>query len=117
MAQFRGTIEGARGGVASRLGHKGSGIKVTANGWDDGVRVYADDRDGRDHFTVIRTGGSNGGAETVIAEWDNGRPTITATERLGDAIRRAFPAFETDDDVNGGDLVDFVAEWLRGEAA
>ncbi len=59
MAQFRGTLQGQRGG-ASRLGSKSSGLYVTANGWDAGVKVTAVHEDGRDVFYVYQTGGSNG---------------------------------------------------------
>jgi len=45
MAQFRGTVQGSRGG-ASRLGGKSSGIDTTANGWDMGVRVWGKKRTG-----------------------------------------------------------------------
>jgi hypothetical protein len=38
MAHFRATIKGSRGG-ASRLGTKASGLVVTANGWEFGVKV------------------------------------------------------------------------------
>lgn len=38
MAHFRGTIQGGRG-KASRLGHKTSGLRVTARSWTDGVNV------------------------------------------------------------------------------
>ncbi len=93
MAQFRGTIEGARGS-ASRLGHKGSGLKVTANGWDTGARVYLDHRDGRDHVTVLRTGGSHGGPETVIAEWDEGGPVTGGV--INSAAARQAPELEAD---------------------
>lgn len=41
MAQFRATIEGNRG-EASRLGHKGSGIRAQVNGWSGGVNVSGD---------------------------------------------------------------------------
>lgn len=58
MAQFRGTIAGQRG-EASRLGSKNSGLVVTANGWDTGVRVVARHVDGEDVFDVFATGGSN----------------------------------------------------------
>jgi hypothetical protein len=39
MAHFRGTLRGMRG-EASRLGGAGSGITVTARGWDFGIDVY-----------------------------------------------------------------------------
>lgn len=38
MAQYRGTIQGARG-EASRLGGKESGLHVTAASWQGAVRV------------------------------------------------------------------------------
>ncbi len=65
MAQFRGTLEGARGS-ASRLGHKGSGLVTTARGWDVGVRVEATHEDGRDVFRVWRDGGSNNGTRVQL---------------------------------------------------
>ena len=69
MAQFRGTIQGTRG-EASRLGTKSSGLTVTANGWDTGVRVELDHETGQDRVTVWRTGGSNGGEHDVLlAQW------------------------------------------------
>ena len=57
MAQFRATISGQRG-EASRFGSKASGLRVTANGWNAGVRVIARHVDGQDVFTVYRTAGS-----------------------------------------------------------
>lgn len=59
MAQFRATIKGQRG-EASRLGSKNSGLRAYVNGWDSGVLVEAENRDGRDIFYVYTTGGSNG---------------------------------------------------------
>jgi hypothetical protein len=62
MAQFRATISGQRG-EASRLGSKNSGMRVTCNGWNGGVTVYAQCRqneDDRDVFVIYATGGSNG---------------------------------------------------------
>lgn len=64
MARFRGTLQGSRG-AASRLGH--SGLTVTANGWDVGVRVDArPGHDDCDEFVIVATGGSNGGSSRVI---------------------------------------------------
>jgi hypothetical protein len=62
MAQFRGTIQGQRG-EASRLGGKGSGLRVTANGWECGVTVSLeyDEKAGTDRLYVSLTSGSNGG--------------------------------------------------------
>ena len=70
MARFRGTVKGARG-VASRLGGAGSGLVVTANGWDIGVRVELRvNAEGKDEVTVSKTGGSNGGRlSEVIAKF------------------------------------------------
>ena len=63
MGHFRATIEGNRG-EASRLGTKNSGLDVTANGWQSGIRVYAYHENGEDFFTVTLTSGSgyNSGA-------------------------------------------------------
>ena len=58
MAQFRGYLEGNRGGV-SRLGGKSSGLTVTADGWHSGVKVEAFHIDGKDVFRIYKTGGSN----------------------------------------------------------
>jgi len=63
MARFRGTIRGQRGD-ASRLGSINSGLVVTCNGWDVGVRVVAGVRNGKDHFQIYATGGSNSGKRT-----------------------------------------------------
>ena len=66
MAHFRGTVTGNRG-TASRLGHKKTGLTVTCNGWNEGIKVYADSVDGQDVFTVYKTGGSNGYSTKLIA--------------------------------------------------
>ncbi len=59
MARFRGTIQGHRG-EASRLGTAKSGLVVTANGWNLGVRAELDvDENGNDQLVVYRTSGSN----------------------------------------------------------
>lgn len=68
MAQFRATIQGARG-PASRLGHKNRGITAIINGWNTGIRVHAFHKDGKDIFTIVKTDGSNGnGMDKLIAE-------------------------------------------------
>lgn len=66
MAHFRATIKGTRG-LASRLGSPKSGLVVTANGWDTGVRVEAEVIDGKDVLTIFKTGGSNGSHAFRIA--------------------------------------------------
>ena len=58
MGHFRGTVKGNRG-EASRLGTKGSGLHVTANGWDIGVEVLLWHNGEYDEVTVYITGGSN----------------------------------------------------------
>lgn len=70
MAQYRATIRGQRG-EASRLGFKTSGLYVTANGWNGGVSVTVHHKDGKDHFKVVRTGGSNQSEPyRVLAEFE-----------------------------------------------
>ena len=65
MAQYRGSIEGARGS-ATRLGHKTTGLRVVANGWQAGIEVRAYHEEGEDCFDVLLTGGSNGGRTAQI---------------------------------------------------
>ena len=68
MAQFRGYLEGNRGGV-SRLGGKSSGLTVKADGWESGVKVEAYHIDGKDVFRIYKTGGSNARTNSeLIAE-------------------------------------------------
>lgn len=64
MAHFRGTVKGSRG-VSSRLGSKKSGLVVTADGWDVGIRVEVWHGGGKDHVRVWRTGGTNGRTSAV----------------------------------------------------
>lgn len=80
MAQFRGTIKGGRGGEGSRLGTKGSGLTVKANGWDTGVVVHLAHVDGHDRVTVLRTGGNHGGPEQTIATWDDQDAAVLAPD-------------------------------------
>ena len=61
MAHFRGTIQGNRGG-ASRLGTAKSGLDVTANGWNGGIRVELWVQDGVDMANVELNGGSGRGS-------------------------------------------------------
>ena len=60
MAQFRGTVHGNRS-VASRLGHKSSGLTTECNGWNIGIECYAyyDDEKNRDVIKVYKTRGSS----------------------------------------------------------
>lgn len=68
MAQFRGTIQGSRGS-ASRLGGKESGLTVTANGWDVGATVKAQEIDGEDTIIIYLTSGSNGGPSRLLGRF------------------------------------------------
>lgn len=61
MAQFRATIKGQKGGEASRLGDKNSGISAHVAGWSGGVGVEASHHPERgDEFAIYATTGSNG---------------------------------------------------------
>ena len=61
MARFMGVLQGNKGGV-SRLGNKKSGLTVTANGWNIGIKVHCFvNEQGKDEFQIYKTGGSNGG--------------------------------------------------------
>lgn len=65
MAHFRGLVKGTRQ-AETRLGSKNSGLLVTADGWEIGVRVELWHHDGKDHVRVYRTGGSNERTPPVI---------------------------------------------------
>jgi hypothetical protein len=68
MARFRGTVQGNKGG-ASRLGSPKSGLTVTCDGWNLGIEVHASvDENGKDVFTVYKTGGSNGSVKQLIGK-------------------------------------------------
>lgn len=58
MAQFKAEIQGTRG-EASRLGSKNSGMRAHVHGWNVGVKILAEHKNGKDVFYVYRTGGSN----------------------------------------------------------
>ncbi len=59
MAHFRGTVQGMKG-EASRLGSVKSGLTTICQGWNLGIKVYAEvDSAGHDQFTVYKTSGSN----------------------------------------------------------
>lgn len=68
MAHFRGIIQGHRGS-ASRLGSKGSGLWVSADGWNGGVAVsLSAGKEGEpDHAHVaLTTGSGHNGASIVL---------------------------------------------------
>jgi hypothetical protein len=75
MARFWGSIQGNRG-EATRLGTPASGLEVRANGWDQGVKIFAsvDATTGEDIHQIIQTGGSSGGGkEREIARIKGGK--------------------------------------------
>ena len=60
MATYRGTVKSRRSGCASRLGDAGSGLRVTADTFNAGIRVLIErHKDGHDIAVVFITGGSN----------------------------------------------------------
>ena len=59
MAHFRGTIQGGRG-EASRLGHKSSGLSVTAASWQGKVTIWLYEKDGVDYARIALAPHSNG---------------------------------------------------------
>lgn len=80
MAHFRGTVQGSRG-EASRLAGPQTGIRTTANGWDEGCNVQIINIDGKDTVRVYRNGGSNGNPhQGLIAWWAEGDPVIHLTK-------------------------------------
>ena len=99
MAHFRATVQGNRS-EASRLGTAKSGLRVTANGWDVGIKVYASvDSSGADILQVVATGGSNGGRSEVelvrIVDCPGAKraivyPSDFTRGKLDDATEKAF---------------------------
>lgn len=72
MAHFYGSVQGGRG-EATRLGHKNSGIRAMAQGWNQGVSIngYYNEEEDRDEFTIYATGGGNGGGSDRIVAATN----------------------------------------------
>jgi hypothetical protein len=61
VARFLAEVEGSRKPV-HRLGHKSSGIRAQAQGWDVGVKIQGAPKPldpDRDMFDIYVTGGSN----------------------------------------------------------
>ena len=61
MAQYRGTLHGRGRHDISRLGHKTSGILVSARGWDIGASVALrwNSIHNRDEMVIVIDRGSN----------------------------------------------------------
>lgn len=67
MAQFYGEIKGQARTSATRRGSKASGLEAHLRGWNIGVRVVLEYKEGiGDIVHVYRTGGSNGGDNDVL---------------------------------------------------
>ena len=80
MAHFYAAIKGTRG-EASRLGTKVSGIRGTTTGWNAGVRVWGEHRNGKDHFEIYTTTGSNGnGGDVYIGEVIEGQGFVLSED-------------------------------------
>jgi len=77
MAQFYGSIEGTGRTTATRTGTKSSGMTAHIRGWNVGARVVLQHVDGVDMVRVYETGGSNGGSETLVAEFPERRQPAT----------------------------------------
>ena len=100
MARFIGRLQGSRGAV-SRLGGTASGISARVQGWNVGVRVYGQSREGKDVFWVYATGGSNGrppeSAVAVISQDETGAVVTETPEqydnRMAKAATKREPAY------------------------
>jgi hypothetical protein len=62
MAKFFGTVQGGRG-QATRLGHAGSGLKVSAQSWDGSVivRLFTDDKGEANCVIAVGAGSTQAG--------------------------------------------------------
>lgn len=80
MAHFIGKLEGARG-PASRLGHKGSGLRVVAASWNGAVKttLYHNDRDGKDYAIVALIPWHGKGVSRILYEGPVDAPDPSAT--------------------------------------
>jgi hypothetical protein len=68
MAHFRGTIQGARG-MASRLGHKSSGLTIEAASWSGKIvtELRHNAKTGEDEYTIYQTTHHGHGISRPIA--------------------------------------------------
>lgn len=58
MAHFYGTLRGSRGTEVSKTGTKKTGIKGRIAGWDVGVEVVCEHKDGEDICKIYKLKGS-----------------------------------------------------------
>ncbi len=73
MAHFYATVSGARDTVATKTGTKASGMDAHVRGWDVGarIRMFHDEKTGKDRVQVYLTKGSNGdGREALLCDMD-----------------------------------------------
>ncbi len=80
MAHFYGELNGARG-PASRLGTKGSGLKVVAASWQGAVKttLYHNSRDGKDYAIVALIPWHGKGVSRILYEGPVDAPAPDAT--------------------------------------
>jgi hypothetical protein len=107
MAQFRGTVRGARGEV-SRLGHKNSGMTVEAQSWEGKVvvrlyRLETAGPDGQDWAEVTLGRHHGAGTDVVLYHGPVGgydaqdgrvgptRPMSNLSKRVTGERRRSYP--------------------------
>jgi hypothetical protein len=83
MAQFRAVIKGQRG-EASRLGNKKSGLTAHVNGWNSGVKVECEHKNGHDCFEISVTGGSNNPNERKVIYY------FEQNEKTGEITKNSF---------------------------
>ena len=88
MAQFYGTVKGARG-EASRLGHKSSGLTTVAASYYGAVQTELrhNDDTGQDEYRVVERPWRGSGTNRVICDWRpfNAPVSRVETPRLVDA--------------------------------
>ena len=75
MSRFYGTVQAGNKSIASRCGHKSTGLSSHTRGWDQGVKVTCDvEGEDKDVISVWLTGGSkNPGRLQLIACIEDGK--------------------------------------------
>lgn len=89
MAHFYGELNGARG-PASRLGTKGSGLKVVAASWQGAVKttLYHNSRDGKDYALVMLVPWRGKGVSRVLYEGPVDGPVEQEAEHIEQQAER-----------------------------
>lgn len=73
MSRFYGDLTGQAKTTATRRGSAKSGIRSHVRGWDVGVKVFANDKGGKDEIQIyVTTGSNNTGSDILIAEFKDG---------------------------------------------